>query len=1371
MKRSLLASLAAVGLVFSSQAKTTDTTTLETDTTTLEKKATSLTATSTLQKKTVTLALATEDGGKTQKYLHYYKMTLKKGKAYTLWLTGDDAVDGKIRIRAAYGKESLDWNTNPPSAVFEKVDCGVETRFLVTGKKWESKDDWEDMDWAGLDGGGDINWGRVTTPSSWTYYIVVEGEKDTSAVLNYVAKNVIPYGVQVKPLVLTAKNAIQTTALKSGFMSSYYYVQLVCQKGYCYRFGAVGGDADNELSFVKGDFLNGTLADFGVWTNEFNGAVSFYSSKKQTLTFRLQSTKGYTAKGSIRYYVEKHKAITSHASTLLKVGRSVAAVPGYLNKPTEPAKGYFDLIADEQLFRIALKKGKHYVIETSGADPSVPIIAYLYDSKGTMLLKNSSKGSDSADVRIVCTPSKTAVYYVGVCEQHGPFDEFEPKYVPVTLSAAEVGTVTKTIRVLPVPATSEDLPKDKDEVGSPVLTFGTNCWYATAAFGATKNVTYAFSAEFTDPANVEANKLTVEIYKTKVASKYKVKTLTVEPGEVFSFVAGVSAMHYLVVYPTAGKGLDYKPFNFRSTGYYSNGTACGAIKVTLTGAKGKWAQIAYKSKSSFKTTALFKSDLAKRMKAAIRYDNGTSVIVPTGMKTVFFTDVKGYTKPASVTGTVNAGETWELKDLYYTDKWDPADDSSKKATALSITTKTKKVATHTLWKTDARDWFAFTAKQGYYYTFAINGGTGDQVFTLMRVDGEVVAGAEDVKSVSRILLPKTTNTRFKKTPAKYYLIVSHATDDNVGGKYTLAFRYENLGLIKFSKSTYTVNDSSTSVVLPVSRTGSKGAVRVHYKTVASSAKDGAQFIAKDGYLSWKDGEKSTKKITVKLIPKTLPLKGKNLAFKVALTDASQDEVDDGLPESKLIEAAFPGAKKAAVAVVTIANKAKYKSVKAAYASVYKDKKTTLKKQENVPLRSGTFYGLLSEEGNVLTNGAPKFGALTLTVTAGKKPENDKFSAKALVAGVTYAFSASDGWDGTNKVGRLVKTLRAASSADPSVTNELMVIASDGKTADWTTNSVCTAELKLYLPDAEGGQQAQYVSTLFRRNDKIQSYLNAAFKFDGYYTMTLVPDGLGEDESLGNGYLTVTVDAKGGAKVSGLLSDKSKVSATATACAVLPDSSSASKWKMLVPVFQSDANGCFVALLQLTMQADSGRVDGKSYKIVFKSSDCMVFWNRDDGVNQDGSRGWSRKFRSCGGWYDKLVNLQGYYNNLAQQFEAKSTGSFPPELLDEGYEIIAEPHASVNLAGNAFAAAKNACNVTVKFNRTTGVAAGTSSILTSNGELQTEVKGFTHFGVLTIDRDNECGLDPYTLIYGSLIKPVELEDGTWIFSIPFEIFAD
>lgn len=145
--------------------------------------------------------------------------------------------------------------------------------------------------------------------------------------------------------------------------------------------------------------------------------------------------------------------------------------------------------------------------------------------------------------------------------------------------------------------------------------------------------------------------------------------------------------------------------------------------------------------------------------------------------------------------------------------------------------------------------------------------------------------------------------------------------------------------------------------------------------------------------------------------------------------------------------------------------------------------------------------------------------------------------------------------------------------------------------------------------------------------------------------------------------------------------------------------------------------------------------------------------------------------------------------------AGADGEFPSELLSAGYKYVAYPTSvPVSLTGDNFAAAKrslvadednpliydfvesvNPCNVKVSFKRATGVSSGTSSIWVASGSEQRQIGGFKHFGVLTIDRDTRTGvaasLDGEVLISGGLSKPIVIGARTWMFSIPFEIYAD
>lgn len=1345
-----------------------------------EKYALGLSAKSSVQKKTVKLYKTTDDQKKTV-YRCYYKMTLSKGKAYTVWLTGVNSTNSNIRIRTAYGMESKDWNTNEPLAHFDNVDCGIETRWLVTGKEWSNdwNDDWDTSAWTDIvsdDDWGD--WGKSTTPSSWTYYILVEGDKGATATLNYVQANKIPKGVAANPLVIKPKTKSQTVTLKDGFMGEFYYVKVVLKGGSCYRFGALDGTASNVLSFDEEYNLNlGILGPYKSWAKANNQAISFIPDGDQTVLMRLRSSKGYKAKGRLRFFVEKTRTPAKHKPTALALGKSVEFKPGYLNKP---GSGYFDMVADQQLFSIAAKKGKNYVVETSGATNEVPIVAYLYDSKGTVIKTNRSKGSDSADVRVVFTPAKSATYYVGVCEDHGVFDEFTPKYRKVSIKASTVSTTVKTVKLSPVPGTKDSKPQTADAAGSSAFTLGKNCWTAKCVIGAASGVTYALTASFADAKNTETNRLGALIYSGKVSEKSLVKAVTFTPGKTFTFKASVDGMYYVVIRPAAGEGLDYKPIRMHSVGYLTNGKKCGALKVTIKGASGKWM-------------------LAKK---GTQYASGVSVIMPAGKKTLYFTSVKGYTTPKNASATVSNGKTTVVGDIYYTDKWDPKDDSTKKATSWSLKSKYTSQTKHTLWKTDKTDCFSFYSKKGYHYTFSLYGnGKGDQVFTIKNENGTYYA--KKVTSVNRLMLPKSSK--------KYYLIVSHKTSTNEGGAYKLKGRYEDLGVVKFSNATFKAKDSATSVTVTAVRTKATGECRVKYTLSAGTAKAGVNYINSSGYVSWKNGDKGKKKIKIALVPKAIPVKSKDLSFKVTLNDASSVSAEKAGDKLKNpVQAAFPKYKTSVQATVKIVNSAKYKTAAAAYASVYTDKAAKQKNEDKSNLRVGTFYGLVRESGSQLTNGAPEFAAVTLTVSPSSASSPETMSAKVQLAGKTYSFATDSMWDGKDGNGAMVKTLInvwPGSDEEPPYTNELTVAVTDGKYSNWA-KSGCKASLKLRVPDASGsGAQTDiaYAGSLYRRNAKIQKYLDTAFLFDGYYTVSLVPgavDGTdrgaaGAGVPAGNGYLTVTVDNKGGAKIAGLLADKTAVAASATACAVVPNSSSKTGYEMIIPVYQATASSCFAAELHLFMQSDKNHLDGKKYKTVVDSKKT-VCWNSDDAsATEDGEQGWRMKCVPVGGWYDLLANLQGYYNSMAKAFAAGAPNAFPTELLDAGYAYAATPSAvQVTLVGNKFSAVSrklvteaddatkydlvasvNPCNVKIAFSRATGVSSGSCSAwIASEAEgAQRQISGFEHFGVLTIDRDTRSGiaggLGEDALISGAIVKPFKIGERTWMFSLPFEVYAD
>ena len=335
MKRILIAALGALCLVGSGYGAKNPLN---------EKYATKLSPKTSVKTTTVRL-YKTKDDQKQTVYRCYCKMTLQKGKAYTVWLTGINSSNSNIRIRTAYGQDPLDytkgdknaaWNINEPLAHFENIDCGVETRWLVSGKQWANDwtDDWDTTSWtdAVKDDWG-INWGKSTTPNSWTYYILIEGKKGSTAKLNYAIGNKIPKGVAANPLVIKPTNKVQEKTLLDGFMGEFYYVQAKLKGGVCYRFGTKGGSSANKLSFDTTYNLNlGILGPYGAWNKSTNGAISFIPDGDQTVLMRIRSSKGYKAKGKIRFFIGINRSRTMLKGTdimLRALERIVADYPAH----------------------------------------------------------------------------------------------------------------------------------------------------------------------------------------------------------------------------------------------------------------------------------------------------------------------------------------------------------------------------------------------------------------------------------------------------------------------------------------------------------------------------------------------------------------------------------------------------------------------------------------------------------------------------------------------------------------------------------------------------------------------------------------------------------------------------------------------------------------------------------------------------------------------------------------------------------------------------------------------------------------------------------------------------------------------------------
>ena len=525
-------------------------------------------------------------------------------------------------------------------------------------------------------------------------------------------------------------------------------------------------------------------------------------------------------------------------------------------------------------------------------------------------------------------------------------------------------------------------------------------------------------------------------------------------------------------------------------------------------------------------------------------------------------------------------------------------------------------------------------------------------------------------------------------------------------------------------------------------------------------------------------------------------------FKVQLKAMEEDEIGEDEYPAQITED---------TCTVTIAESASKSanSIEKAYAKTVA--KVAKVKTEDVALRSGTFYGVLTEDGSALTNGLPQLASVTLTtkVSTGK---SDTLSAKVALAGKTYTFKTDTKnpaeWENLGD-GRMQITLKLVQKVDKaSYTNELTLTVRDGATTDaegWL-GAGGTAELVMNVPDAnnKGAQEdIRYVGDIYRQNAKIQNYLNVVTNFFGYYTVALASEGVSAADGIpaGNGYLTIKIDNKGKATVAGLLADNTRVSLSVTAAGICKDESSPLGYSMYLPIYLAKSPYCFGGTLRL--YAKEGKtLPNKDYEIVVDSTTALV-WNNDNAkltyYNEDG---WRILCDPVGGWYDTVMNLQAYYLNYAFEVGGADITEFPTELVASGYQVITDVQPNgepVGLVNDAFSTAKkvlvkdgtlydlvnsvNPCNVQVKLARATGLVTGSFSIWSEDedGLKQKEITGFKHNGVLLLSRDESSPISADVLSVGFSLKTgVKLTDEnpdtgkkttrSWNLSLPFNLLG-
>lgn len=313
--------------------------------------------------------------------------------------------------------------------------------------------------------------------------------------------------------------------------------------------------------------------------------------------------------------------------------------------------------------------------------------------------------------------------------------------------------------------------------------------------------------------------------------------------------------------------------------------------------------------------------------------------------------------------------------------------------------------------------------------------------------------------------------------------------------------------------------------------------------------------------------------------------------------------------------------------------------------------------EPINLAAGTFNGIVQALDEAFAYDADGYvtgGALALRGSLAVTAKDDgKISATATIGGTKYAF-ATTGWSGTltldngqpgvfASMTNVAKLTMAKVGRDPArtvnVTNVLELTACRGTSTDNGEALDTPLEAMLTVSFLDGSktnvwEDIEYFGQAYRDNRKEAENAERLAPFVGYYTIALAPKDY-EQALRGYGYLTMTVDAKGGAKMSGVLADGTTVSkAVVGEIADVKAEGSAGRPEFRVPVLVSAKTTLLAGELVIAL----GEGD-----VPFVSADSELQWiNTNAAATYEGLYGFSILIEPVGGFYNTLYNLQAYY---------------------------------------------------------------------------------------------------------------------------------
>lgn len=809
----------------------------------------------------------------------YYKVTLKRGQAYTIWITGGSAASMSLDVDTnwEYYEKSEKREDSEPGAGFDidEIDEGAtQVAYLYA-------DDWTTGEAVAED----------NDPKEGHYIVMISGDIGATTTLNYVKgiKSFTRTGSEESPRVISMSNSWKSYS--GSLVEGAYHFRATLKAGRKYRVRTLLGKKGQELTLSVDDGVdNDSYNEDDDGSGDESSNVSLDSEFSKVLYNEayvvVPDTSGKYSfvvdgdtaqKFKFSYRAVPTRAIAKHPTIPLleEEGYAATFVPGRLAN----TQNYYDEIIDEHLCKIYLAKGERWVFETEGATAAQQMIAY--NSSGKVLATNETMGNGDFNTRVAITATEAGLYYVGVCDPTLDVGD-QPDGVPITLRARNVteyavpdafdpvdDKVAGATVLVPYPATTNDsayVVTTSNEVAATQLGaihgphgLGANDLYDTFAIACRKGYTYKLAASYADE-DVTTNSLTLA---AKVffmnGSKEMTQTATgsLEIGDDLVFVPKYSCMYYVRVYVGDGRGLDFPNYNIHAI--VGNGTnELGLVRTDIEGGVGTWSPGRETVTKTTKTTTNAKTGKKTTTTTYVTNVVYETNVYPSGATIHQLPTDKIYARLNAVTGfkasaciptfqpipVWNPGDAPVLFTGAYSDAYDakytmsssknaktgkttyvysPADGDATRAGAFAITPAAKAVTLkRTLWEADPADHFSFTAAAGVYYDFTLKGTTNvtlevlDAAGTVLATGTQLAEG--DGLELARLLLPA----------GKTYVKVAHVADADPDAVYTLTYSRASTGVVQFvmptSKTTKTVKGKTTTVTVTADRfTANEGA--------------------------------------------------------------------------------------------------------------------------------------------------------------------------------------------------------------------------------------------------------------------------------------------------------------------------------------------------------------------------------------------------------------------------------------------------------------------------------------------------------------------------------------------------------------------